>query len=376
VKRWGLLAVAAVAAAALGLSETARATAPAVQAQAFVVQSTVDGKTLAARGAGTPRAMASITKLMTVLVALRRLSLDDEVVVPAVAARVGESSIGLRTGQRVPVRDLVIGALVPSANDAATTLAVAAGGTLPRFVASMNRTARELGLDHTHYANPHGLDAPGHVSTASDSATLLRAALRIPIIERYVGESRATLSDGRVVRSTDNLLGTIPGLVGGKTGHTAQAGWSQVAFARSGGVGITAAVLGSPSEAQRDADLTALLRFGLASYRPALVVDRDRTYALVTVGWGKAPLALVAPRSIVRPAPTGRPLVERVVAPVVATLPVQAGQPLGTVVVRDGNRIVARSPLVAARAQPVPTFAQKARWVAGRTVDRLKGLVS
>jgi D-alanyl-D-alanine carboxypeptidase (penicillin-binding protein 5/6) len=376
VKRWGLLAVAAVAAAALGLSETARATAPAVQAQAFVVQSTVDGKTLAARGAGTPRAMASITKLMTVLVALRRLSLDDEVVVPAVAARVGESSIGLRTGQRVPVRDLVIGALVPSANDAATTLAVAAGGTLPRFVASMNRTARELGLDHTHYANPHGLDAPGHVSTASDSATLLRAALRIPIIERYVGESRATLSDGRVVRSTDNLLGTIPGLVGGKTGHTAQAGWSQVAFARSGSVGITAAVLGSPSEAQRDADLTALLRFGLASYRPALVVDRDRTYALVTVGWGKAPLALVAPRSIVRPAPTGRPLVERVVAPVVATLPVQAGQPLGTVVVRDGNRIVARSPLVAARAQPVPTFAQKARWVAGSTVDRLKGLVS
>jgi serine-type D-Ala-D-Ala carboxypeptidase (penicillin-binding protein 5/6) len=320
--------------------------------------------------------MASITKLMTVLVALRRLSLDDEVVVPAVAARIGESSIGLRTGQRVPVRDLVIGALVPSANDAATTLAVAAGGTLPQFVASMNRTARELGLDRTHYANPHGLDAPGHVSTASDSAKLLRAALRVPIIARYVGESRATLSDGRVVRSTDNLLGTIPGLVGGKTGHTAQAGWSQVAFARSGGVGITAAVLGSPSEAQRDADLTALLRFGLASYRPALVVDRDRTYALVTVGWGKEPLALVAPRSIVRPAPTGRPLVERVVAPVVATLPVQAGQPLGTVVVRDGNRIVARSPLVAARAQPVPTFAQKARWVAGRTVDRLKGLVS
>ena len=377
MKRWGLLAVAAVAAAAaLGLSGTARATAPAVQARAYVVQSSVDGKTLAAREARTPRAMASITKLMTVLVALRRLSLDDEVAVPAVAARVGESSIGLRTGQRVPVRDLVIGALVPSANDAATTLAVAAGGTLPRFVASMNRTARELGLTHTHYANPHGLDAAGHVSTAFDSAKLLRAALRVPIIERYVGESSATLSDGRVVVSTDNLLGTIPGLVGGKTGHTAHAGWSQVAFARSDGVGITAAVLGSPSEAQRDADLAALLRFGLSSYRPARVVDRDRTYALVTVGWGKAPLALVAPRSIVRPAPTGRPLVERVVAPAVATLPVRAGQRLGTVVVRDGNRVVARSALVAARAQASPTLAQKARWVAGRTVDRLKGLVS
>ena len=376
MKRWGLLAVAVVATVALGLAGTARATAPAVQARAYVVQSSVDGKTLAARGAQTPRAMASITKLMTVLVALRRLSLDDEVVVPAVAARVGESSIGLRTGQRVPVRDLVIGALVPSANDAATTLAVAAGGTLPRFVASMNRTARELGLAHTHYANPHGLDAAGHVSTALDSAKLLRTALRIPIIEQYVGESSATLSDGRVVVSTDNLLGTIPGLVGGKTGHTANAGWSQVAFARSDGVGITAAVLGSPSEAQRDADLAALLRFGLSSYRPARVVDRDRTYALVTVGWGKAPLALVPPRSIVRPAPTARPLVERVVAPAVAALPVRAGQRLGTVVVRDGNRVVARSPLVAARAQASPTLAQRARWVAGRTVDRLKGLVS
>ena len=190
------------------------------------------------------------------------------------------------------------------------------------------------------------------------------------------GESRATLSDGRVVRSTDNLLGTIPGLVGGKTGHTAHAGWSQVAFARADGVGITAAVLGSPSEAQRDTDLAALLRFGLSSYRPARVVDRDRTYALVTVGWGKAPLALVAPRSIVRPAATARPLVERVVAPAVATLPVRAGQRLGTVVVRDGNRVVARSPLVAKRAQASPTLAQRARWVAGRTVDRLKGLVS
>ena len=120
--------------------------------------------------------MASITKLMTVLVALRRLSLDDEVVVPPSPRASASRRIDLRAGQRVPVRDLVIGALVPSANDAATALAVAAGGTLPRFVASMNRTARELGLDRTHYANPHGLDAPGHVSTAADSAKLLRAA--------------------------------------------------------------------------------------------------------------------------------------------------------------------------------------------------------
>ncbi len=373
--RFGLLAVALVAALALGLG-TADASAPAVQAPAYVVQSAVDGRTLAARDADTPRAMASITKLMTVLVALERLALDDRVTVAAAAARVGESSIGLRAGQRVPVRDLVIGALVPSANDAATALAIAAGGSLPRFVQAMNRKAEELGLARTRYRNPHGLDQIGHVSTAADSAALLRAALHVPAIRRYVAMDRAALSDGRVVESTDNLLGAVPGFAGGKTGHTTLAGWSQVGFARLQGVGITAAVLGSPTEAQRDRDLAALLRFGLASYRPSRVVDGDRTYARVAVGWGREPLALVAPRTIVRPAPTGRALVERVVAPVVARLPVRAGQRLGTVVVTDGARIVVRSPLVASRAEPEPTLAQKARWVAGRSVDRLVGLVS
>jgi D-alanyl-D-alanine carboxypeptidase len=372
----GLFAVVAVAALALGLAGTAPASAPAVQARAYVVQSTVDGRTLAARDANTPRAMASITKLMTVLVALDHLALDESVTVPSAAAQVGESSLGLRAGQRVSVRDLVIGALVPSANDAATALAAAAGGTVPRFVTEMNRKARALGLRGTRYRNPHGLDEPGHMSTAADSAALLRAALRVPVIRRYVGMPRATLSNGRVVESTDNLLGTLPGLAGGKTGHTALAGWSQVAFARTGGVGITAAVLGSPTEAQRDRDLAALLRDGLASYRTSRVVDPARTYATVEVGWGRQPLKLVAPRAVVRPAPSGRPLVERVVAPVVASLPVRAGQRLGTLVVTDGGRVVARSSLVAARAEPKPTAAQQARWVAGRAVDRLKGLVS
>jgi D-alanyl-D-alanine carboxypeptidase len=313
---------------------------------------------------------------MTVLVALDHLSLDDRVTIPPAAARVGESSIGLRAGQRVPVRDLVIGALVPSANDAATALAIASSGSVPRFVQAMNRKAARLGLARTRYANPHGLDQAGHVSTAVDSAALLRAALRVPVIRRYVGTHRATLSDGRVVDSTDNLLGVVPGFLGGKTGHTALAGWSQVGFARRDGVGITATVLGSPTEAQRDRDLAALLRFGLASYRPSRVVDSDRTYARVEVGWGRPALPLVAPRSIVRPASTARPLVERVVAPVVAALPIRAGQRLGTVVVTDGSRVVARSPLVASRAEPAPTFAQQARWVAGRAIVRLAGLVS
>ena len=372
MRRLGL----AVAIAALAVCAPAQgAGVPAVQARAYIVQSSVDGHTLAARNADVPRPMASITKLMTALVALEHLSLDDVVTVPPVAARVGESSLDLRAGQRISVRDLLVGTLVPSANDAATTLAVAAGGGEQRFVALMNRKARELGLRHTHYENPHGLDQPGHVSTARDVAVLLRAALRVPEIRRYAGMSHARLSDGRVVESTDNLLGTFAGVVGGKTGHTALAGWSQAAFARRGAVGVTAVVLDSPSEAQRDADLASLLELGLEGYRTSRVVDPKRTYASIPVGWGEPPVRAVAPRAIVRPTSVERPLSERVVVAAVAALPVRAGQRLGTVVVTDGSRVVARSPLVAATSRTAPSLGGRAWWVTRRTAHNLVGLV-
>jgi D-alanyl-D-alanine carboxypeptidase (penicillin-binding protein 5/6) len=355
VKRWGL---AAATIAALGLCGPGHAAAPPVQAQAYVVQSSVDGRTLAARNADEQRPMASITKLMTVLVALERLPLDRMVSVSPVAARVGESSLDLDAGEQLSVRDLVIGALVPSANDAATALAVAAGGSVPRFVAMMNAKARELGLTGTHYRNPHGLDEAGHVSTARDIATLLRVALRNPVIRRYAGMASARLSDGRTVESTDNLISEVPGIVAGKTGHTSAAGWSQVAYARVGGVGVTAAVLGEPSEAQRDADLAALLRFGLASYRPSRVVDAGRTYAAVPVGWGLEPVRLVAPRAIVRPAPLDRPLVERVVAPAVAALPVAT--------TGWSSRFRARATLIPFPPASVSTSLARWRWPSWR----------
>ena len=117
---------------------------------------------LAARAPDARRAPASITKLMTVMVALEHTRLDDVVTVTPEAARVGESSIALRVGEHLPVRDLAIAALVPSANDAATALAVHVGhGSVPRFVALMNAKARALGLRSTHFENPHGLDQRG-----------------------------------------------------------------------------------------------------------------------------------------------------------------------------------------------------------------------
>ena len=364
---------AAIVAAVVAVAAIA---APPVSAPVYVVESSVDGTTLAARGEDERRAIASITKLMTVLVALDHASLDDVVVVPRQATRVGESTLFLRPGQRITVRDLAIGALVPSANDAATALALHVGlGSMPRFVALMNAKARALGLRGTRFSNPHGLDQPGNYSTARDVVRLLRTALGRPFIRASARRTMATIG-GRTFETTDDLLSRLPSLAGGKTGHTDDAGWSQVAAASSRGATVVAAVLGATTREARNRDLEALLRWGLGQYRPVLLVDTRRTYATADPGWGLAAVPLKAARSIVRPASVRRPLVERVIVPQVLALPVRRGALLGEVRVYDGDRLVARAPLVAARSVAEPGLLGKARFVAGRMTHNLVGLVS
>lgn len=372
MRRAALAVAALLAAAAPG---AAGAPPPSVQAQAYLVAGGVDGGVLAERAAAQPRAIASITKLMTVLVALGRLDPDEVVTVSPLAASTGEATIFLRAGDRITVRELVLGALVPSANDAAAALAVAAGGTVERFVALMNAKARALGMRDTRFANPHGLDQDGHVSSARDVVRLLRAALRHPLV-RTAARLPSVEIRGRTFDATNDLAGAFAPLVGGKTGHTSRAGWSEVAAARGPGVVVYAAVLGSPSREQRNRDLEALLRFGLGSYRPVAAVSAARTYAVAETAYGRPAVRLVAPRALVRAARVDRPLVERVVAPTRVALPVRAGQRLGEVRVYDGARLVASSPLVAASAVSRPGTLGKAAWYARRTVHHLAGLVS
>ncbi len=362
--------------ALLALVGQAAAAPPRVAARAFVVES-AGGTVLAERLPTERRAIASITKLMTVFVALERVGLDEVVTVPAEATSIGESTLSLRAGERVTVRDLAIGALVPSANDAATALAAYAGdGSIARFVQLMNAKAIALGLRSTHFANPHGLDEPRHYSSARDTAELLRAAARVSFIRQWAGASSATIAGGRVVHTTDDLLGRLPGLVAAKTGHTGEAGWSQVALARRGSVEIVASVLGAPTEEQRNRDLEALLDWGLAQYAAVKVVDASRAYAQVEVGWGREPVRLVPERDAGYVLRVGRTLLERVVAVSTAALPVYRGQRLGEVRVFDGGRRIATVPLVAARAVTEPSLPAKAWWTTRRTIHHLIGFVS
>src|SRR6266404_9544500 len=279
---------------ALAWSASAQAAAPTPDARAFYVVNGTTGEVLAAHAAYTAVPIASITKLMTVLVALDRLSPTDVVTVTGNAAQVGESRIPLHAGQRITVEELLEGALIQSANNAADALAAAAsGGDIPRFVMWMNDRAQQLGLRDTHFTRADGLDAPGHVSSAHDVAVLAQVAMRSPVVRTIVRERSAVIESGRfVVHTWNDLLGVFPGLIGVKTGHTNDAGWCEVAAARRSGYTIYAVILGSPTRAARNADLQALLAWGVSQYRTLRLIDAQ-TYAWATAPFGRHAVALV-----------------------------------------------------------------------------------
>jgi D-alanyl-D-alanine carboxypeptidase (penicillin-binding protein 5/6) len=368
---------AAVAALWLGLAGAAHASPLQVQARSWIVANAADGTVLAKHDAGERVPIASITKLMTVLVALDHLRPGQTVTVSSFAASVGESTVDLRAGERITVLDLLKAALIQSANDAADALASAASdGNVERFVGWMNARARTLGLRDTHFARPDGLDAPGHVSSARDVLRLAEIAMHRPVVREIVRERTDTIEGGRVLHTWNDLLGVFPGLIGVKTGHTAGAGWCEVAAARRSGYTIYAVVLGSPSRSIRNAALASLLRWGVSRYRVDTLVGARRTYAVTDPGWGRRALALVAPRALIRAHRVGVPIVERSVAPAVVALPVARGQVLGRVQVWEGSRLLGERPLVAARAVARPGLGGRVRWYAGRTLHHVLGFFS
>jgi serine-type D-Ala-D-Ala carboxypeptidase (penicillin-binding protein 5/6) len=359
------------------LAGPAVASAPQVGGRAYLVENATTGDVVLAKNARQRVPIASITKLMTVLVALEHVRLDDVVTVTGSAAARGESSIYLSPGERLTVRELVQAALIQSANDAAVALAdYVGGGSRSSFVAMMNAKARALGLRDTHFANPDGLDAVGHYSSARDVTTLARAAMRHPVVREIVRTTETTISGGRRLRTWNDLLYTFPALLGVKTGHTSGAGWSEVAAARGPGFVVYATLLGEPSRVGRNDDLAQLLAWGISRFRRMPIVKAGRTYASAALSYGKGHLRLVAQRDQLRVVRLGKPLVEEVVAPATVTLPVARGNTLGHVRVYREGRLIASSPLVASRAVAVPGLLGRIGWYAGETVDNVWDWVS
>ncbi len=341
-------ATALALAVAAGPARGADPPAPPLSAREAIVVERDLGTTIYARRADVPVPVASETKLMTAYVVLQRAPLARVLTALPYTPTGAETVAGLRAGQRLSVADLLTAMLLPSGADAADALAIGLAGSNARFVGWMNRAARTLGLQATHFSTDVGLDTPGNYSTARDLATLTAALLRDRFFARTVARTRATLATGLTVVNRNALVGRYAFVVGVKTGHTNQAGYCLVGAGRRDGVNVISVELGDPTEGARDADTLALLRYGLSLYHGSPAVRPGRVYATLPVdGRPGERAALVAARGLRLVVRHGARLV---VYPTdlaeLARGPLQKGTVLGQLTVKLDGRVVARVPLV------------------------------
>ena len=343
--------VAAIAAALLagGTAATAAEPPPDTSGAAALVVDARTGEALHAESAGEPRPIASATKLMTALLTLERAELDDVFPAAAYAASSVESKIGLMPGERMTVRDLLTALILESANDAAVTLAEGVAGSREAFVREMNRRAVSLGLRDTSYSNPIGFDDPDNHSSARDLARLARRLLANREFARIADLPRATLRSGARTRVIDNrnvLVQRYPFVSGVKTGHTMGAGYVLVGAGAAGGARVITVTLGAPSEAARDADTLALLRWGLEQFHRVHVLRPGKVLARLDVSYRDEDAEVGARRGVTLVVRRGERTSTVVDAPDELDGPIAAGERVGWVEVQREGETVRRVALV------------------------------
>jgi D-alanyl-D-alanine carboxypeptidase (penicillin-binding protein 5/6) len=347
-------AMAATTPPAMAAASVAPPASLSARATTLIEQSTGQGLYGYAQGQEVP--IASTTKLMTALITIEHAQLSDVFTEPVYYPAAVDSQIGLRPGERMTVHDLLLALLLPSADDAAEDLAYNVGhGSVSRFIGMMNARARELGLGHTHYSTPIGLDTPGNYSCAADLAKLGSFLLaHHPFFAHAVALPSALLKTGdhqRFVSNRNTLIGRIPWVTGVKTGHTRGAGYVLVGSGTRNGMTLVSAVLGTPSEGNRNADTLAVLDYGFAAFKIAKPVRAGAVLARLPIRDQPGKHAdVVAARSLVRVIERGASVRTRLEIPHQLTGPLRRHAVVGSVVVVVGGRSIARIPLLVAHA--------------------------
>jgi len=366
--RAACVAVAALAVLVCALFAAPAATAapkpPPIEARSWALIDARTGDVLTSHAGAMRLPVASTTKLMTAWVAMHEMPLDRVVRAAPYEAEYGESLLGLRTGERISVRDLLYGLILLSGNDAAHTLAVAAAGSQDRFVGQMNRRAAALGLPDTHYANPIGLDQRGNYSSAFDLATLTRRLLAIPAFARISDSHRAllrSLRPPRRIETINELLEMEPWVTGVKTGHTFGALYVLVGSAQRKGVELISVAIGAPSDEARYADNLALLEYGFSLYRKRVPIRAGEELADPSIRYAGGALPLRAARTLTVGLRRGQRPRLRVRAPAEVEGPIRRGAVLGQATVLVGGRAAGTVALRAARAIPEAGAFDRAR---------------
>jgi len=233
--------------AVLMLSAPVLAAEPEYSAQAMILYAPDTDTVLFEKNADAEMLIASTTKIMTALVVLEHCALDETVCPTAEQAGVEGSSMYLRVGEPYTVEELLCGLMLASGNDAALALAEHTAGSAEAFAGLMNEKCRALGLKHTHFINPHGLDAEGHYSSASDLARITAEAMKNPEFCRFFS-ARQMIAHGVCYTNHNKLLGSYDGCTGGKTGYTKAAGRVLVSGAERDGLRLICVTISAPDD--------------------------------------------------------------------------------------------------------------------------------
>ena len=329
-------------------------TAPGLDATAAVLMDADSGMILYEVEPDGLRYPASITKLVTLLVALDaveegKVSFSDEVPFSEAAVTQEASYLKYEPGTTDTLERCLEMMIVFSANDAAYAVAEYIGGTVEQFVAMMNEKAAELGMTASHFMNPNGLHDPDHWSTARDIATLCRYCANNEEVMRFASMESTALKDGTVVYNTNKLLFWYEGANGLKTGTTLAAGHCLAATAERNGMRLISVTLGSKLDYTHYIDGMKLLEYGFANYTTVKAVEKGAVYGETTVLYGKEDtVELAAAEDIVFPVKNGETAEPEIVTEIAESVegPAEAGIDGGDVIVMLNGAEIGRCDLV------------------------------
>ena len=348
--------VAAVTTAPVG---TARITMPSfdVPARAALLMSLDTGEVLYEKNSEQQMPIASITKVMTLLltfdaIASGKIALTDNVPISAHSFSMGGSQVWLEPGEIFTLDEMIKAICLPSANDAAVAVAEYVGGSEPVFAEMMNQKAKELGMEQSCFKNACGLDTEGHISTAKDVALMSRELLtKHPTITNYTTIYMDSLRDGQTeLLNTNKLLKRYGGITGLKTGTTSGAGVCITASAVREGTGFIAVVLGSGNGAERFEAAITQLDYGFANYEVAAFPKVEAQTEITISGGAKTtvPLEYEVPEKVLLKKGEGEAVEGKVQITEGIAAPVEKGQNLGTVTLALGGEVLGEYPIVAA----------------------------
>jgi D-alanyl-D-alanine carboxypeptidase (penicillin-binding protein 5/6) len=330
-------------------------------AESAVLMDPVTGNILFEKNPDKKLPPASVTKVMTLLVALEALEkgkvkLTDQVVTSENAWKMGGSQIYLEPGETMSLETMLISIAVGSANDACVAVAEHIAGSLEGYVQMMNKKAKELGCKNTNFVNDYGLPAEGHYTSARDLAIMMREALKYPLFQKLTSIKHYDLRGGKfVLHNTNKLLWWYKGVDGGKTGWTTEAKYCLASTAEREGLRLIAVVMASPEPKSHFRESMKLYNYGFAQFEAVSFAKKHQIIGNVQVHKGTVDLVnAVTENDVGAVVPKGNKdaVKSSIKLEKVVTAPVIRGQKLGTVtVIKDGRELLAVD-LVAERDVP------------------------